>query len=76
MTGDQLQTYTLQQQPKFQKFKYNVFILNKAALTIQHWFFKSKQHRKRIEYVAYGPPAKQETQPAIVNRVLNKTTLA
>ena len=55
MTPDDLQNYLVRLQPKFRKYKLNIFQLNHAALRIQHWFFKKRQEAKRIKYVPFVP---------------------
>ena len=32
----------------FRRYKYSIFTLQKAALKIQHWFFKKKEYASRI----------------------------
>ena len=48
MHCDEIEEYLLMQQLSFKKYKYNVFALHKAALKIQHWFFKKKQYAAKI----------------------------
>lgn len=63
MTGDELNTYILGQQPKFRKYRDNIFRLQTAALLIQHWFFKKEVHAPNIKYVPYFPISDQQQEP-------------
>lgn len=56
MTGDELQKSLLDEQPKFRKYAWNIYQLNKAAIRIQHWFFKKRKYEKKIKYVEFIRP--------------------
>ncbi len=43
-------------QLKFKKYKLNIYLLNRAALKIQHWYFNSKAFRHRCKYKPYIKP--------------------
>ena len=38
---------------KFRKYNHNIFVLQRAALKIQHWYFNKRLHSKFITYVPY-----------------------
>ena len=39
----------LMSQKKFKNYKYSIFLLQKQAIKIQHWFFKTKMRNALIE---------------------------
>lgn len=53
-------------QLKFRKYRDNIFNLQRAALKIQHWFFKKRQASKFIYYVAYPENQIKETPAKLV----------
>ena len=57
---DQIEEYLLTQQIAFKKYKLNVFALQKAALKIQHWFYKKHQYAAKIQL--RPRPKKMENQ--------------
>lgn len=59
MDGEGIQQHLVKLQPKFRKLHLNIYELNRAALIIQHWFFRKRFWAKRIKYVPYTAPKKK-----------------
>lgn len=46
VTFEQIESYLYSMQRKFKKYPFNIFVLNRAALKIQHSFFKKRRIEK------------------------------
>ncbi len=53
-SGCDIESYLALKSVQFKRYLYNIYIMQRAALKIQHWYFKKKAHLQRQQQLKQG----------------------
>ncbi|CDW75777.1 UNKNOWN [Stylonychia lemnae] len=67
--SEDIETYLSRKYMQFRKFKFNIFILQRSALKIQHWFFKIKYNLDQKQLLIKQQQEQLENERQILRQV-------